>query len=105
MTVAEKPVLWLGTARDDLRGFPADVDSAIASRDRHIQRIADDPQMLVAGAEKGHQGPRIHYRNGLLAHENPPQRIGRWPTRRFLARRPPALAVGRHADHWKRLRV
>jgi phage-related protein len=22
--VAEKPVIWLGTARDDLRGFPAD---------------------------------------------------------------------------------
>lgn len=38
MAVAEKPVLWLGTARDDLRGFPGDVRQVAGFQLWRVQR-------------------------------------------------------------------
>jgi phage-related protein len=36
--VTEKPVIWLGTARDDLRGFPADVRQVAGFQLWRVQR-------------------------------------------------------------------
>jgi phage-related protein len=37
-SVAEKPVIWLGTARDDLRGFPADARQVAGFQLWRVQR-------------------------------------------------------------------
>jgi phage-related protein len=36
--VAEKPVIWLGTARDDLRGFPTDARQVAGFQLWRVQR-------------------------------------------------------------------
>jgi len=41
MTVAEKPVTWLGTSRDDLRGFPADARQVAGFQLWRVQRALD----------------------------------------------------------------
>ena len=40
-TVAEKPVIWLGTARDDLRRFPADARQMAGFQLWRVQRGLD----------------------------------------------------------------
>ncbi len=39
--MAEKPVIWLGTARDDLRGFPAEARQVAGFQLRRVQRGLD----------------------------------------------------------------
>jgi len=39
--VAEKPVIWLGTAREDLRGFPVDARQVAGFQLRRVQQALD----------------------------------------------------------------
>jgi len=59
--VAEKPVIWLGTARDDLRGFPADARQVAGFQLWRVQRgLEPNDWKPMPAAGLGVREVRVH---------------------------------------------
>ena len=59
--MAEKPVIWLGTARDDLRGFPPDVRQVAGFQLWRVQRgLEPNDWKPMAAVGLGVREVRVH---------------------------------------------